>query len=216
MEEDQSHLNPLAPARKHRRSDEEFATYKPFNPPPSNHQERSSKCLVYILLAVVLQSIAFLIFGFVVLRIKTPSLRLSTVAIRDLRYGPASLNMTMVAEIRLHNMNFGRFKFRGGSTTLLYENATVGATNIYDGRVGSRDNREMNVTVKVMTGHELSENYMNFSRDIRSGLVKLRSFAKLRGEVRVVRIINRHRTAFMNCTMDLNLTSQAIQDFSCQ
>lgn len=214
--EEENHLNPLA--RKYLKSDEEFATNKPFNP-PSNHTKRSSKCLVYILLAVVLQSIAFLVFGLVVLRIKTPRLQLSNVAVKDLRYQSESLNMTVVAEIRLHNMNFGRFKFHGGSTTLLYGNATIGATNIYGGRVGSREKRKINATVTVITesSHELSENiYMNFSRDIGSGMVNLRSFAELRGEVRVVKIVNRRRTAFMNCTMDLNLTSQAIQGLSCQ
>ncbi|KAK6158295.1 hypothetical protein DH2020_005609 [Rehmannia glutinosa] len=188
MEEDhESHLNPLTP-------------------PPNNHKKRSSKCLVYTLLAVVLQSIAFLIFGLVVLRINAPSLRLSNATVNQLNYGPTSLNMTVVAGIRLRNMNFGRFEFRGGHTILLYENATIGAASIYQGRVGGRKNKEMNVTLKV--------SYMNFSGDIGLlGLVKLRSFAKLRGEVRVVKIINRGTTAVMNCTMDLNLTSQVIQDF---
>ncbi|KAK6158287.1 hypothetical protein DH2020_005601 [Rehmannia glutinosa] len=104
---------------------------------------------------------------------------------------------------------FLRFEFRSGNTILMYENATIGAASIHEGRVDGRKNREMNVTLKV--------NYMNFSIDIGLlGLVKLRSFAELRGEVRVVKIINRGKSAVMNCTMDLNLTSQVIQDLSCQ
>ncbi|KAL0285908.1 UNVERIFIED_CONTAM: hypothetical protein Sangu_2761800 [Sesamum angustifolium] len=119
--------------------------------------------------------------------------------------------------IRLHNMNFGRFKFRGGNTTFLYDNATVGVTAIYDGRVGSREKREMSVSVKVMASdRQLSDNSVDFSRDVDSGLIKLRSLAKLKGEVRVVKIINRHTTAVMDCTMALNLTGQAIQDLLCQ
>ncbi|KAK6158343.1 hypothetical protein DH2020_005657 [Rehmannia glutinosa] len=187
MEKDhESHLNPLAPPTK-----------------------RSSKCFVYTLLAVVLQSIAFLIFSLVVLRINAPTLRLSNATVNQLNYGPTSLNMTVVAGTRLRNMNFGRFEFRSGNTILMYENATIGAASIHEGRVDGRENREMNVTLKV--------NYMNFSIDIGLlGLVKLRSFAELRGEVRVVKIINRGKSAVMNCTMDLNLTSQVIQDLSCQ
>ncbi|KAL0393604.1 UNVERIFIED_CONTAM: hypothetical protein Slati_4326600 [Sesamum latifolium] len=174
--------------------------------------------LVYILLALVLQSTALLIFGLVMLRIKTPTLQLSSAAVKDLHYEPTSLNVTVVAEVRLRNMNFGRFKFRGGNTTFLYENATVGVTGIYDGRVGSREKREMNVSVKVMasTDRQLSENSMDFSRDVDSGLIKLRSFAKLKGEVRVVKIINRHTAAVMDCTMALNLTGQEIQDLLCE
>lgn len=206
--EEESYGNPLAPEAKYLKSDEN----KPFNSPPPI--KRSSKCLVYILLAVVLQSIAFLIFGLVVLRIRPPSLQLSTAAVTDLRYDSASLNMTVVAGIRLHNTNFGRFEFQGGSAALLYENATIGAANLDAGRIGGREKREMNVRVMVTggPGHQSS----NLSRDIGFGWVKLRSFAELRGEVRVVKMMNRRRTAFMNCTMNLNVTSQEIQDLSCQ
>ncbi|KAL0312531.1 UNVERIFIED_CONTAM: hypothetical protein Sradi_5652400 [Sesamum radiatum] len=216
--EEESHLNPLKPARKHHATNETFATDELMKNPSPKPQTRSSKCLVYILSRLVLQSIALLIFGLVVLRIKTPTLQLSAAAVEDLHYDPTSLNATVVAEVRLHNMNFGRFKFRGGNTTFLYEKATVGVTGIYDGRVGSREKREMNVSVKVMasTDRQQSENSMDFSRDVDSGLIKLRSLAELKGEVRVVKIINRHTTALMNCTMALNLTGQAIQDLLCQ
>ncbi|KAG8375030.1 hypothetical protein BUALT_Bualt10G0057200 [Buddleja alternifolia] len=213
--QDKSHLNPLTQPSKHRKSDEQLPTIQPFNP-QSHRQKRSSKCLVYVLLLVVLLSIAFLVLGLVVLRIKTPTLRLSLVAIRDLQYDAASLNTTVVAEIRLHNMNFGRFEFRSGNATLLYDKATIGAATIYDGRIESREKKGMNVTVKVTaSNYELSKNYMNISRDINQGLVKLRSCAKLRGEVRAMKIINRQRTAVMNCTMALNLTSKLLQDLSC-
>ncbi|KAL2238271.1 late embryogenesis abundant protein At1g64065 [Sesamum indicum] len=215
--EEESRLNPLKPARKYHTSNETFATDELIKNPSPKPQTRSSKCLVYILLALVLQSIALLIFGLVVLRIKTPTLQLSAVAVKDLHNEPTSLNVTFVAEVRLHNMNFGRFKFRGGNTTFFYEKATIGVTGIYDGQVGSREKREMNVSVKVMASdRQLSENSMDFSRDIDLGLIKLRSFAMLKGEVRVVKIINRHTTAVMDCNMALNLTSQAIQDLLCQ
>ncbi|EYU23414.1 hypothetical protein ABFS82_01G068100 [Erythranthe guttata] len=164
----------------------------------------SSKCLVYILVAVVLQSVAFLVFGLVALRISNPSLRLSSAAVAVLRHDSASLNMTVVAGIRLRNPNFGDFEFNGGSASLLYGEATVGVASIYGGRVGRRDKKEINVTMEVIGGGGGGE------------LVKLRSMAELRGEVRVVKIVKRRRIAFMNCTMDLNLTSQAFQDLSCQ
>ncbi|KAL0330014.1 UNVERIFIED_CONTAM: hypothetical protein Sradi_4988100 [Sesamum radiatum] len=215
--EEESDLNPLKPAGKHHTTNETFATAELIRNPSRKPQTRSSKCLVYILLALVLQSIALLIFGLVVLRIKTPTLQLSAAAVKDLHYDPTSLNVTVVAVVRLHNMNFGRFKFRGGNTTFLYENATVGVTAIYDGGVGSREKREMSVSVKVMASdRQLSDNSVDFSRDVDSGLIKLRSLAKLKGEVRVVKIINRHTTAVMDCTMALNLTGQAIQDLLCQ
>ncbi|KAL8064088.1 hypothetical protein ABFX02_01G068800 [Erythranthe guttata] len=201
--EEESHriINPYI------KSDEEEFTTTTKN----NHRGKgggSSKCLVYILVAVVLQSVAFLVFGLVALRISNPSLRLSSAAVAGLRHDSASLNMTVVAGIRLSNPNFGDFEFRGGSAALLYGDATVGVASIYGGRVGRRDKREINVTVEVIGG--------GGGGGGGGELVKLRSMAELRGEVRVVKIVKRRRIAFMNCTMDLNLTSQAFQDLSCQ
>ncbi|KZV44990.1 hypothetical protein F511_32736 [Dorcoceras hygrometricum] len=168
-----------------------------------------------------MKNVAFLIFGIAVLRIATPSILLSSVTIRNLFYSSspevasASLNMTVVAEIRVNNINFGPFKFGGGNTTLLYGNMTIGAANIYGGRVGSRSHGGMNVTMDVIKG-DFDHNNANFSTDLDSGLLKLRGFMELRGEVHVMKIMNRRRTAVMNCSMLLNFTSQAVQDLVCQ
>ncbi|PIN07246.1 hypothetical protein CDL12_20191 [Handroanthus impetiginosus] len=150
---------------------ESYVNDKPFNP-PFTHKNRSSKCLVYILILVVFLSISFLISWRVLLKIKTPTLQLSTVNIEHLYYDSSSLNMTIVGKIDLHNPNFGPFKFFGGPMTLL--------------------------------------------RDIGLGLIKLGSFAEVTGEVRVVKIIHRHVSAVMDCSMDLNLKSQGIQDLLCR
>ncbi|KAL1532745.1 late embryogenesis abundant protein-like protein [Salvia divinorum] len=204
--EEENHLNP-PPKTYHKIH--EFATNK-----PTPEQEGKSKTLVYILIAVVLLSIAFLIFGLVVLRIKPPTLRLSKVVVRDLRYTPSSLNMSMIADLSLHNMNFGSFDFRGGNVALWYGNATFGAASIHGSRVGGRERRQISATLEVSGGP--SENYMNISRDIESNLVRLMTVAELRGEIRVMKIVNRHRTASMNCSMDYNLRGQQVLNLSCQ
>ncbi|GFP88946.1 hypothetical protein PHJA_001038300 [Phtheirospermum japonicum] len=208
-EENQTHHhNPLQtpPITEKLKTDElESATYYP---PPPDHQKRTSKCLVYALLAAVLHSTAFLIFGLVVLRVRTPTLRLSTAAVHGLRYGPPSLNMTIVAGIRLRNTNFGRFVFGDANAVFLLGNDTFGTGVIHGGGVGSREGREMNLSVRV--------NYnMNISGDS-NNMIGLRSFAKLRGEVRVLKMMNRRRSALMNCTLGLNFTSHQIQGLLCQ
>lgn len=211
---EESQVIPLAPAQIYRRSDEEWAVTKPKD---QHKQRKSSKCFVYILLVLVLLSIALLVFGLVVLRINAPKLKLGLIQIKNLSYSTsdfASLNMTVVAEVSIDNKNFGRFKFNKGSTSVVYGNRTLGTTNIKSGLVKGRKTNRMNVTVQVRAHNGYAEN-SNFSSDIGSGLVKLCSFANLGGEVRVVKFLTRHRTSFMNCTMSLNLTSQAVQDLKC-
>uniref|UniRef100_A0A5B7BVH7 Late embryogenesis abundant protein LEA-2 subgroup domain-containing protein n=1 Tax=Davidia involucrata TaxID=16924 RepID=A0A5B7BVH7_DAVIN len=211
---EESQMYPLAPARIHQRSDEEFATTK-----PNDHvrNQQSSKCLVYVLAFIVLQSIAILAFALIVLRVKSPQVKLSSVAIKNLRYVTAplpSVNMTMTAEVAVSNNNFGRFKYQNSNAVVLYGKAKIGDVKINRGRVRARGTVRMNVTVQVRSNGLLSDD-KNFSSDISSGLLKLSSYAKLSGEVHVMKIINKRKTVEMNCTMDLNLKTQAIQDLRC-
>lgn len=213
---EESHIIPLAPPQMYERSDEYWGPNT--KPKDINHKQRSSsKCFVYILLLLVLQSIALLIFASVVLRTKAPKLKIELVHIQNLKYTTsdlASLNMTLVAQVQIHNENFGRFKYKNGSASLLYGNTTLGMTNIESGLLGGREIKRTSVSVRAKVDSHLAEN-MNFSREIESGLVKLNSYAKLRGEIRVVKFLTRRRTSFMNCSMGLNLTSQVVQDLRC-
>lgn len=217
MSED-SHVIPLAPPQIHRSSDEESDSTTKTKDTIHHKQGSSSKCFVYILLLLVLVSIALLVFGSVVLRIKAPRLKAALVEIKNLEYasnsGFASLNMIMVAQIKIDNANFGRFKFKKGSTSVVYGNTILGTTNIKGGLVRGRNAKRINVTIQVKGNNGLAEN-MNFSSDLGSGLVKLSSYAKLRGEVRLLKFISRHRASFMNCSMSLDLPSQAVLDLRC-
>lgn len=205
MADQESHLNPLEKGKSHNL--------------PKNLQ-KSSKCLVYILIIVVFHSIILFVFRLIVLPFKSPKVHISHITIQNLRYeiaSLASLNTTMVAEIQVYNKNFGPFKFQNSSTTLLYRNITIGVANIYEGRVEGRERKRMNMSLQVRANKLLSDYNLNLSSDIDSGLVKYSSdHAKLKGEVRLLKIIKQRRTAEMNCTMSLNLTSQEVQDLLCQ
>ncbi|XP_022862930.1 late embryogenesis abundant protein At1g64065-like [Olea europaea var. sylvestris] len=202
MADQESHLNPLEKGKSHNL--------------PKNLQ-KSSKCLVYILIIVLFHSIILFVFRLIVLPFKSPKVHISHITIQNLIAPLASLNTTMVAEIQVYNKNFGPFKFQNSSTTLLYRNITIGVANIYEGRVEGRERKRMNMSLQVRANKLLSDYNLNLSSDIDSGLVKyLSGHAKLKGEVRLLKIIKRRRTAEMNCTMSLNLTSQEVQDLLCQ
>ncbi|KAL3637537.1 hypothetical protein CASFOL_018705 [Castilleja foliolosa] len=158
--------------------------------PPPNTQLSSP-------LSSSLHLTTLLILGLIVLRARTPTLRLSTAAFDGLSYGPPSLNMTIVAGIHLRNTNFGRFMFGDSNAVLLLGNDTIGGGIIYGGGVGSRERREMNVSVRVIY------HYMNFSGADVNNLIGLRSLAELSGEVRVLKMMSRRRSALMNCTLGL-------------
>ncbi|KAL6986326.1 hypothetical protein U1Q18_019693 [Sarracenia purpurea var. burkii] len=213
--EEESHDHPLAPSTIFRRSDEEFSAVKPFN---SHHHQKSNKCLVYILAGIVLQAALLLIFASAVLSVENPNVTLRSVAVENLGYVAAapSLNVTLVAEMSVKNNNFGQFKYENSTVAFfLYQNVTVGIGYIDRGLAGARATKRLNVTVEVTSNDELLRGNRNFSGDLSSGLLELTSYAKLIGRVHVMKIINKRASKLMNCTMNLDLTTKAIQDLIC-
>ncbi|KAL7188991.1 hypothetical protein ACSBR1_038788 [Camellia fascicularis] len=171
VEQNQAH--PLAAPSTHRRSNEEFAIVKPNN----LHQQKTSKCLVYILFGIALLSTATLVFALAVLRIKFPQVNLSSVAVKNLKYATApslaSMNVTMVAENSVENKIFGGFKFEESNVVVFYEHVAVGGAKIEGGRAGVRETKRVIVGVEVRS-NGLSRKNQIFNNDLNSGLVNLR------------------------------------------
>ncbi|KAJ4826158.1 hypothetical protein Tsubulata_037360 [Turnera subulata] len=211
-EEDQG-VQILAPAKSHPRSDEEYAPIKPKSSTPTS----SSKCPVYLLAAIVLLTAIALVFSLVVLRPNTPDVELSQVIIEDLKYGNyspnPSLNMTLSAEIRIKNSNFGKYEFENSTASVLYEDVVVGEAKLGQGSVSARKTERMSAVVDVRS-QRLSDT-KNLSRDISSGMLKLSSYARLSGKVLLIKKIKKQKTAIMNCTMTLNLRSRSVQELLC-
>ncbi|XP_015896529.3 late embryogenesis abundant protein At1g64065 [Ziziphus jujuba] len=201
---------PLNPSRLNHRSDEE-------NPVFNNiRKERSNKCFVYVFTAIVLQSIFILVFALVVLRPKSPSVKLRSVTVKSLRYTTSplpSLNATLVAEISIKNPNFGSFKFENSAVSFLYEGKQINGKKTVKGNVSARETKRFNVSVEVRSSR-LSEK-QNLVNDLNSGIVKLSSLARIVGKVHLIKILKTKKTKEMNCTMSINLKNRTIKDLLC-
>ncbi|KAK6935451.1 Late embryogenesis abundant protein, LEA_2 subgroup [Dillenia turbinata] len=159
-----------------------------------------------------------LTFSLIVFRIVAPNLKLQSVIIKNLKFNSSSsppyLNMTFIAEIQIKNDNFGTFKFQNSSTSVFYNGTLIGTSGFLGGEVRGRETEIMNVTMKVSSNVWVNQTYLN--SDLNSGLVKLRSYADFRGKVRVLKIARQSKVSVLDCTMNLNLTSKAIQDLLCE
>lgn len=125
-----------------------------------------------------------------------------------------SLNGTLVAVIGIYNKNFGYFKYEKSSIAFLYQNVTLGVVNVTGGLVFVRRTERVNAMVEVRSNYLLNKN-QNFTRDVDSDLLELRSLATLVGRVHVAGIFKLRTRKLMNCSMTLNLPSKAIQDLTC-
>ncbi|KAG5565915.1 hypothetical protein RHGRI_001737 [Rhododendron griersonianum] len=58
--------------------------------------------------------------------------------------------------------------------------------------------------------------YYHGTSDAASGILAMSSFTRVGGRVKMLSIIKKHVVVKMNCTMSINITSQAIQDQKCK
>lgn len=201
---------PLNPSRLNRRSDEENPIFKIIR------KERSNKCFVYVFAAIVLLSIFILVFALVVLRPKSPSVKLRSVAVKSLRYTTSpfpSLNATLIAEISVENPNFGSFKFDNSTASFLYEGTQISGKKSAKGNVNARETKRINLSLEVRSSR-LTE-AQNLVNDLNSGIVKLSCRARFIGKVHLVKILKTKKSKDMNCNMSLSLKNRTIKDLLC-
>ncbi|KAK4805007.1 hypothetical protein SAY86_004824 [Trapa natans] len=174
-----------------------------------------------------------LVFGIVV-RPKAPSFRMDEVTVKSLTYGSdspgggggrssASLNATLVAAITIANRNFGRFDRDNTTVHIVYGGALVlGEKTVKPGRILSRGSERLDVAISVGASMRVDNESEvgvngNFTRDVRSGLVRLSGQGRLSGTVNLMgsRVKSR-KTGEMNCEMKLNMSSRLVQDLVCE
>ncbi|XVF52995.1 hypothetical protein PTKIN_Ptkin05aG0062700 [Pterospermum kingtungense] len=215
MKGDPQGNKPLAPVQDYPRSEMELGGIKPkaFR----RQDQKSSKCLVYLLAIMVIQGTVLLIFATIALRARTPDFEIGSVTIKNLKYGnissTPSFNFTLVTEVTVENRNFGEFMFENTTGSVLCGFVVVGDMKIPRGRAQARATERMNVSVDV-SSLRISDT-KNLNSNISSGLLELNSLVKLSGRVNILNIIRRRRRPEMNCFFTLNLTGRTVHGLTC-
>jgi hypothetical protein len=201
-------------ANKHLGSDEEQ-----MNTPESNalRRKRRIKCIFNF---IVLQIVHNLIFYFLVMRVRTPKVKLGTVTIQNLVTGSQDLpyfDMSFTAQVRIKNTNFGSYSFNSTNATFMYEGVTVGQALIPNGTARWLSTKRVNVTVNANSSELISRSNFKraLGRKLSSGFLNLSSQAMLSGRVAVMSLIKKKSFAQMNCTIAINLSAKAVQYFNC-
>ncbi|XP_010251950.1 PREDICTED: uncharacterized protein LOC104593682 [Nelumbo nucifera] len=209
------HAHPLTSAVRHDRSDEEAGPLRA----KQLSRKKNIKCFAYIAVFAVFQTIIILVFALTVLKIKAPSVKLSSVSVESISLpnGASSpFRMTVTAQVAVKNKNFGHFKFDNSTATLTYRSVTVGEAVIPEARAKARKTRRMNVTMEVSSESLSIDGSTYLNSDIRTGNLTLNSYARLSGKVHLMKIMKKRKTAEMNCTITVNLEKQTVQELNCQ
>ncbi|GMI75911.1 hypothetical protein like AT2G46150 [Hibiscus trionum] len=177
------------------------------------------KCFGFVaaLMIVVLAVIITLIF--MVFRVKDPIITMKGVTVTNLElingtFPKPGSNITVRADVSVKNPNIASFKYRNTTTTLYYYGKVVGDARGPAGRARAHRTVRMNITIDIIVDRVLAS--PNLVADASSGTLTVTSYSRVGGRINMLNIIKRHVTVKMNCSMTVNIVSQAIEAQKCK
>lgn len=176
----------------------------------STPAEKRRKCLIYVGVGIILQTLIIIAFVLIFMRIKSPKFRFRSVSVDKLTASSASFDIKLNGEVGVKNTNFGYFKWSASSISILYRGNSVGSAQIPGGRARARSTKKLNVTAALE-----SRNDRNLRADLSSGKITLSTHATLEGKIHLFNI-KKKKTATMDCTMDLDTRTHAVQNLKCK
>ncbi|KAL6128633.1 hypothetical protein ACLB2K_071988 [Fragaria x ananassa] len=206
---------PLAPAGYRPSSDDNEAAL---------HMKRARRkkfinCCGCITAVVLIQAVVIIILAFTVFRVKEPKIMMNKVTVTKLELVNGTTpkpgtNISLTADVSVKNPNVASFKYSNTTTTLYYHGTVVGEARGPPGRAKARRTMRMNITVDIIT--DILTTNPNLKTDVGSGLLTMSSYSRIPGRVNMLNIVKKHVVVKMNCTMTVNISSQAIQEQKCK
>lgn len=187
------------------------------------HQTRCFKYCACVSVFLFLLAITIIILIFTVFKIKDPIIRMNGVTVEKLDLvnttgtilpipKPGS-NMTIRADVSVKNPNYASFRYSNTTTTISYRDTVVGEARGPPGKSKARRTMRMNITIDIIADKIVS--HPGLQDDISTGLLTMNSFTSVGGRVKLLNMIKKHVVVKMNCSITVNITSQAIQEQKC-
>ncbi|KAL0015892.1 hypothetical protein SO802_002961 [Lithocarpus litseifolius] len=163
------------------------------------------------------QTIVILVFALTVMRVKTPKVRLGTdITFQNFSAGTQaspSFDLSFTTQLRVKNKNFGPYKFDSSIATFMYQGVTVGQVTIPKSKAGLQSTKKVGVTVNVNSNALPSTT--NLGSELGAGVLTLNSHAKISGKVELMFVMKKKKSAEMNRTMTIHLSTKAVQSMIC-
>ena len=217
VERDQQ-VYPLVPEdRQFRRSDENIEDSGPLIPDHVLKRKKRIKLAIYIYAFVVFEVMIILVFALVVMKARTPKVRLGTnVTFQNFETGTQarpSFDLSFTAHVRVKNTNFGPYKFDSTNATFMYQGVTVGKVTIPKHTAGMRSTKK--VTVRVNVNSNALPSTTKLGSELGAGVLTLNSHAKFKGKVVFMFLMKKKKSAEMNCTMTVDSSTKAVKSMIC-
>ncbi|GFY81881.1 hypothetical protein Acr_02g0001210 [Actinidia rufa] len=199
----------------HPKHDEESSTT---NESKELRRQKQKKWALYIIAFVIFQTGIIVLFTFTVMKFRTPKFRMrpaSSFDTFDVQQATPSFNLRMNAQFGVRNTNFGPFKYGNTTIHFYYKGTEVGSATVRNSKANFRSTKKVNVPVDLVMPSNLANN-SDLASDISSGILPLTSQSRLNGKVEIMFIFKKKRTANMNCTMEVNISTKQLQNVKCK
>ena len=211
-EKDQAIL--LAPVGYHLRSDEEEAMSREVKVKQFHHR-KYIKCCGCVTALILILAVTLLVLGFTVFWIKDPVIKMNSIKLGGGSAVRSGTNLTLVADVSVKNPNVASFKFSNATTSITYNDTVIGQAWTPPGKVKARRTLRMNVTVEIIPDKILALSRL-WGDVVSSRSINISSCTRIRGRVKILKIIKKHVVVKMNCSMTVNVTSREILAQSCK
>ncbi|RXH74369.1 hypothetical protein DVH24_029090 [Malus domestica] len=197
-------------------SDQEMANSQPEQ--QELKRKKRIRLAIYIAVFLVFQIIVITVLSLTVLKVKSPKVRLGALNVQNLTAAPAmpSFDVTFATQIRIKNTNFGRYKFDASTIKFDYDGATVGQVSIPKGKAGMWSTKKIDVTVNLSTKGLPSSKNSSLRTELSTGVLRLMSEARVKGKVELMMVMKKNKSAKMDCTLEVNLSTKKIQYLKCE
>ena len=182
-------------------------------------RKKRIKVAIYIAIFVVFQIIVITVFGLVVMRAKSPKLRLS----KDFTFqklettkssSTPSFDMSFTAQVRVKNPNWGPYKYDNATATFTSHGATVGQVVIPKGKAGMKGTKKVTVTVSLDSKQIANTGDLN--GELSAGTLTLTSTAKMMGKVELLLIMKKKKSAEMSCNIVIDVGTKSLKSLQCK
>lgn len=187
--------------------------------PDELKRERRKKVLLYITIFAVFQVIVIAVFVLVVLKARSPKLRLGDIEVQNLVTGTETsptFDATFGAEVRVKNPNFGPYKFETTLVSFTYEGIVVGQVLVQEGKVGIKSTKEIDVIVSVSSRYMGGFGINNLASELGVGFLTLGGNAVMRGKVELLGILKKNKAAQLSCFFTFDLASKMVRNLDCE
>lgn len=158
------------------------------------------KCCGCAAAIIVITAVALIILAFTLFHVRGLTIRVITLSgASNLAAAAAGDNVTLVAEVSIRNPNAGTFRYKDAPTTVFYGGQAVGSGRSPGRAIGPRSTVRANVTMEVAPSEVLAA--PRFADDVAAGALRLESFTRIEGRVKIANIVKRNIVVEMNCTI---------------